>query len=270
MKNSVTAKDSKAWVARPVLRPEAEFRLFCFPYAGGGASNFLGWTKHLASNIELCAVLLPGREIRLNEPPITDMRTLLSALMPAVLDLMDRPFAFFGHSLGALIAFEATRWLRQYGHAQPDRLLVSGLGAPQLPKTQTEFHTLADGELVEQLRKLGATPDAVIADAELLSLVLSAVRADFAMFERYTYRVESPIDCPITVFGGDADRETPVLSLAAWQHQTRADVKIRLFSGGHFFINGSKTEFPKTLDEECQACVCDMRTADIRSVSAAR
>lgn len=219
-------------------KPQAYLRLFCFPYAGGGATIFHSWTKYLPAEIEVCAVQLPGRENRLLEPPISYLPALISALAPAVLDYLDRPYAFFGHSMGALIAFELSRYLWRLGYRDgPLCLFLSGCRAPQLPDPTMPTHLLPDVEFIEKLRRLKGTSEEILNNEELLRLFMPILRADFALCETYRYQQEAPLPYPITALGGLQDHEIPREAILAWKEQTSSTFKTYFFESDHFFLH---------------------------------
>jgi len=169
------------------------------------------------------------------------MPALLDALVPALLPYLDRPYAFFGHSMGALISFEVTRYLGRMGHSvKPLYLFVSGCRAPQLPDSDPLTYDLPEPEFIEQLRHLKGTPEAVLQDAELLHLFLPLLRADFSLCETYNYIHEKPLACPLSAFGGLQDARVPREALEAWREQASGDFKMRFFDGGHFFFQKEK------------------------------
>jgi medium-chain acyl-[acyl-carrier-protein] hydrolase len=211
-------------------------RLFCLPYAGGGASIFRRWSAGLPGSVEVCPIQLPGRETRLKEPPFTRLSPLLHALGDAVRPYLDRPFALYGHSLGALIAFELARYLRRTGNPGPVHLLASGRAAPQLRPPHEAINALPEPEFVERVRALGGTPDAVLADRELRKILVPLLRADFSILETYSYTDEPPLDCPITVFGGLQDPRAGTPELQAWRVQTAAHFSVQMLPGDHFFL----------------------------------
>ena len=173
MKRSATAT---GWLSYPKPNPQASIRLFCFPYAGGSAVVFRSWPEALPSNVEVVAVQPPGRGARIMEAPFTSLTPLVEAVAEAMRPQLDKPFAFFGHSLGALISFELTRRLRSLGAPQPARLFVSGTGAPQLGQANRPIHALPDSELMEALRNLNGTPAEVLDNAELMQFSAAPAR----------------------------------------------------------------------------------------------
>ena len=221
---------------------EAKLRLFCFPYAGGGASVFRGWSKRMPPEVAICPVRLPGRETRLSEPAFDSMEQLIPALRGAIDPYLDRPFAFFGHSLGAVIAFELARLPKTH----PRCLFVSGARAPQLRRDHVPPPPPSDDELIEELRRLEGIPPELLEHRELMQLALPALRADTALYRNYVYQEGPPLDCPISAYGGADDVRITRGHLEAWAEQTTM-FKLALFRGGHFFPQTQREEFLKTL-----------------------
>ena len=232
-----------SWVKCSKPNPQACLRLFCFPYAGGWASSFRTWsdnTVFLPKKVEVCPVELPGRGTRLSEAPFTQMEPLVQALAQALLPYMDKPFAFFGHSMGGLVSFELTRFLRKKFGQIPVHLFVSGRRAPQLSATDPPIHALPEPAFLEELRRLNGTPEAVLENAELRQLLLPPLRADFAVIETYVYNAGLTLDCPITAFGGLQDREVSCDQLEAWRYQTSAFFSQHMLPGDHFFLHSAQ------------------------------
>lgn len=224
------------WLVVPKPLPKARMRLFCLPYAGGGTAVYNTWHRYLPDTVELVSVRLPGRESRLMERPFTQLDALLPELGAALAEVSDKPFALFGHSMGAMIAFELTRWLRREKRPLPAKLLVSGFRAPHLPPNRPPIHHLADAEFLAEMKLLGGTPQEVLEHAELLKLMLPPLRADFTLVERYVWREERPLTLPITAFGTPNDPVATPAQLAAWQQHTSGAFATRLFSGDHFYL----------------------------------
>jgi medium-chain acyl-[acyl-carrier-protein] hydrolase len=235
--SAVAREEQPSLASSHATSRQTAYRLFCFPYAGGGASSFRSWQPLLPEQIELCAMRLPGRDGRVAVPAFQRMAPLVAHLVNALRSRLDLPFALFGHSMGALVAFEVARQLRRERLPAPCHLFVSGFRAPQLPDDGQSIHELPDGPFRDELRRLGGTPPAILDDAELMELVLPNLRADFAVCETYAYTPEAPLDCPVTAFGGRDDVEVSRADLAAWRAQTRGAFKIRQFAGDHFFLN---------------------------------
>jgi medium-chain acyl-[acyl-carrier-protein] hydrolase len=235
------------WIQFWQPKPQAQLRLFCFPYAGGGASIFRTWSETLPPQIEICPVQLPGRESRLLEAPFSQLFSLIEPLAQALLPYLDMPCAFFGHSMGALISFELVRYLRQQHGLSPVHLFVSARRAPQLIAPDPPIHHLPEPQFVEELRRLKGTPEEVLQTAELLQLLIPFLRADFAMCETYLYTPEEPLACPISVFGGLQDDEVSRDMLTAWREQTRGSFKLRFFVGDHFFLHAARASLFQAL-----------------------
>lgn len=216
-------------------RPAPRLRVFCLPYAGAGASAFRLWDREFPDHVELISLQPPGRERRISEPLSGSVPDIVAMLATDIADLLDLPFAFFGHSMGALLAFEAARELRRRNLPGPVHVVASGMRAPQTPRRTRELHGLPDEQLVAELRRLGGTPDQVFAEPELLALVLPALRADLTACETYDYRPEPPLACPISAWRGTTDREVNDDELAAWRRETAAGFSMRRFAGGHLY-----------------------------------
>jgi medium-chain acyl-[acyl-carrier-protein] hydrolase len=245
-----TTETTQAWITCARPNPQACVRLFCFPYAGGSASIFRTWSGGLPAEIEVCPVQLPGRGSRLMEPPYTRLSRLVQTLSRVLHPYMDVPFAFFGHSMGALLCFELARQLRRLYGLNPLHLFVSGHRAPQIPDPDPPIHQLPDDEFMEELHCLNGTPEDVLQNALLMQLMLPALRADFEMCEAYMYTIEAPLGCPISAFGGLQDQNILRSDLEAWRDQTSVSFKLRMFPGDHFFLHTSKLLLLETLSEE--------------------
>ncbi|MFQ5616960.1 MAG: thioesterase II family protein [Anaerolineales bacterium] len=230
------------WFYRPQPVPHPHKRLFCFPYAGGGASFFRAWPGGLPPGIELLALQLPGRESRFLEPPLTRISALVKAFLPAILPYLDVPFSFFGHSMGSTVAFELTRHLRERSASLPEHLFVSGHHAPQIPYPHPPIHNLPETTFLEEIRRFEGTPEEVLQHKELMQLLIPVLRADFEMTETYQYIPGSPLTCPITVFGGREDHQVPIDNLEAWREQTMAGFALHMFPGGHFYLQDRESQ----------------------------
>lgn len=230
--------DATPWLRYWKPRPTTHLRLFCFPYAGGSASLFRSWSIVALGGIEICPVQLPGREERLMEAPFSQLSHLVESLGQALLPYLDIPYAFFGHSMGALIGFELARYLQQRKGAQaPAHLYVSGHRAPQLLATDLPSYHLSEREFVAELRRLQGTPEEVLQNADLLPFLLPLLRADFELCQTYAYVAGLPLACPITAFGGLTDPEVTSEEIQAWNVQTRGAFHCQFFAGNHFFLH---------------------------------
>ena len=196
---------------------------------------------------------LPGRETRMVEPPFDRLEPLLNGVIAAFAEEWRHPFALFGHSMGALIAFELTRELRRRGMPMPRGLILSGRCAPRYRDPARPLYALPDAGFIEQLRELGGTPEEVLASAELRELYFPILRADFAVCERFRYRTEAPLDIPLTVFGGSRDKEHPPELLDEWRRETTASFALHMFPGDHFFIRTAREAVLATLERELTA-----------------
>ena len=237
------------WVTCFKPNPHAKLRLFCFPYAGGSAAIFRPWVDELPVDIEICPIELAGRGRRINEDPFTQLFPLIQAIAPALLPYLDKPFAFFGHSMGGVISFELTRLLRRDFRLNPCHLFVSGRRAPQIPDPAPPIHALPDHLFIEELRHLNGTPNQVLAHQELMQMFLPILKADFAVIETYIYSPERRLNCPITTFGGLQDPKTPLKTLRAWQDQTHASFSLKMLPGDHFFLHSAQSQLLQTLAE---------------------
>lgn len=230
-------------------------RLFCFHHAGGGASMFSTWAAWFLNDTEVCPVQLPARENRLKDPPISELSNLLEQLAPQILPYLDMPFAFFGHSLGALVSFELSRFLRRQYSLTPNHLIVSGYVAPQRRSAPTvPVHNLPTSELLSKLSSIGGTAKAVLSNKELMQLLIPAIRADFTIHETYTYQRGEVFDFPISAYGGLADHGVSRHDLEAWSVQTDSAFKLRMFPGGHFYINSQRTLLLEALTQDIARC----------------
>ncbi|MEA5510000.1 beta-ketoacyl synthase N-terminal-like domain-containing protein [Crocosphaera sp. UHCC 0190] len=221
---------------------QPRLRLFCFPYAGAGASIFQSWSKFFPSDIEICPVQLPGRENRDQEPPFTGLKPLIQTLVPLICPYLDRPFAFFGHSMGALLSFELTRELRRQNKQSPVCLFVSSSRAPQIPDFDVPLHQLGDSKFKEALQKFQGIPEETLKKAEFDQQFLPILRADFALMETYLYGSGDLLNCPIYAFGGVDDRKVSQKDLESWSQQTSQDFRVKMFSGEHFFFQKEQPE----------------------------
>jgi medium-chain acyl-[acyl-carrier-protein] hydrolase len=238
---------TSSWFHTPAARPHARLRLYCIPYAGGGPGVFREWPGGLRDDVEVRAVVLPGRQRRFGEPALTSVEALADQLVPALCAELDRPFAIFGHSLGAGLAYEVARRLAN-GALRPVRLLASGASAPHRPGL--EHHLLPDAEFAEAVGGLGGTPPELLAHEELLELMLPILRADFTAAETY-YRPPRPeLGCPVSVFGGAEDPIVSSDDLAAWAEHTRSSCSVHVLPGDHFFLDSARDELLRLVDRE--------------------
>ena len=194
------------WFVTPHIKPEADARIFFFPYAGGGPAVFSKWSAELPVNLEAHIAHYPGRGSRHNETPIKSLLTMVDELSQAIQPFLDKPFAFFGHSLGGMLAFELARDLRKKGLPQPGILFISACGAPHIPDPHPMIHALPEGEFINSLEELNGIPQEILQNQEILNLLLPVLRADFELIETYKYTSDELLDSPILVFGGLDDK----------------------------------------------------------------
>jgi medium-chain acyl-[acyl-carrier-protein] hydrolase len=234
------AVDARAWLLVQPARVAPRFKLFCFPYAGGGTTLFHGWGAALPAAVEVQALRLPGRGLRLREPAITQMSALVDALVDALEPELGGMYGLFGHSMGGRVAFEVTRELERRRLPQPAQLWISGSRAPQLPPRRAPIHELAEPEFIAELRRYGGAPAEVLANQELMEICIPILRADFALHDTYTHRPGPPLAVPFSVFGGVDDPYVQAGDLEAWSEHTAAGFAVQMFPGGHFFVHGAK------------------------------
>jgi medium-chain acyl-[acyl-carrier-protein] hydrolase len=241
MSGAPVSAGHSAWLLRQSTSRDPSFRLIGFPYAGGGASIFRRWACDLPASVELVAVQLPGRENRLREALHYDLPSLvyqvIDELAPCLAD--GTPFVLFGHSLGALIAFEVARGLRRRSGLGPAGLIVSGRTPPQIC-SKRQLHALPDTELLREIRQLDGIPMEIADHREMLDLILPALRADLTVDETYLYVKELPLNCPILALGGVDDPEVSPSDLIQWALHTQSGFSMKTFPGGHFFLHTSQ------------------------------
>ncbi|MDQ8728325.1 alpha/beta fold hydrolase [Bradyrhizobium sp. LHD-71] len=216
-------------------------RLLCLPYSGGSAMLYARWRRLLPSWIDVQPVEWPGRGVRMDEPLATDPLQLASQLASELHPNIDRPYALFGHSLGALIAFELAHSLLDRCAPAPLVLFASGTEAPAVRDGSRWRQPLSDAALLKELRGLRGTPDEALSNDEIMRMALPVLRADFLMCGAYVHRERRPLPCPIHVFGGDDD-DTSRASLEAWKRETAAGFALDILQGHHFFIHTQQAE----------------------------
>lgn len=251
----VRERTRSRWLPRWGERSKASIRLFCFPYAGGSTSTYRLWQGLLPESIDVAPVQLPGRGERLSEPPFDRLSEIVEAAGRELMPYFDKPYVFFGHSMGALIAFELTRWLRKNNMTMPSHLFLSGRRAPQIPEAITPTWNLPDQEFIERVRQLNGTPKEVLDHPELRQLLIPLLRADFAVGETYKYHAEQPLECSFTVFGGVEDPEAQHAHLTPWREQTSARYKLHILPGDHFFVQTAHSEIARIIAEELEKSV---------------
>nr|ACH88364.1 predicted thioesterase [Karenia brevis] len=238
------------WISACQARPEATLRLICFPYAGANASVFRPWASHFPESIELHAVRLARRTAK-TEPRVDDrLSAVVQELSHAIQHDIPGPFAFFGHSLGALLAFEIARDMNHRHIPGPLCLFLSGRRAPQLPPDSSPIHDLPTNAFLRELKDLNGTPPEILENAELMEVFLPILRSEIRLAETHVHRSSAPLTCPITVFGGKQDDAISRNALVAWRENTRGAFALRMFPGDHFFIHSSESEVAQAIQTD--------------------
>jgi medium-chain acyl-[acyl-carrier-protein] hydrolase len=227
---------SDAWLTLERRTETVEVHLVTLPHAGGAASVYRSWSAWLPPEVDICLAHLPGRERRIGEPAHNRIESLVGELADHLRLVVDRPYVLFGHSMGAIVAYELTRALAPRGFRPPAGLIVSGQRAPHRPDDSSHIHHLPDADFLGALRELGGTPSEVFEHPELIELLLPTLRADFAAIETYEWVPGPPLEIPIVAFAGDRDEVIDPDDVAGWAEQTTAPIIVERFDGGHFFV----------------------------------
>jgi len=241
------------WLFNTSTRPDAGLRLFCLPFSGGGASFYRDWPEAMGNDIEVRAIQLPGHESRYQEPRVTDADVLVKSIVQALVPFQDKPFAIFGYSLGALLAFEISRELRKQNLNMPQHLFLAAMRAPQTPRVHPPFSILPDDIFVQQIEHYYQPQNEAWKIPELRELFLPVLKDDFVLAENYTYRDEEPLLCPIDVFAGSGDRGAPPELTQRWSEQTTNIIDHHMYPGGHFFIDKAVKDIQKVILEKLSA-----------------
>jgi medium-chain acyl-[acyl-carrier-protein] hydrolase len=252
--NNMTKK-SNVWFQSGPAHDQVDLKMFCFPYAGGSAVVFKKWTDFLPSTLQVIPVELPGRGARLQERPFLSLPALVEELAGVIGPLLDKPFVFYGHSMGAIIAFELARSLRRQYDREPQALFVGGRRAPQTPNNDPVTYHLPKEEFVEELMKLDGTPREVIEHEELMEMMIPLLRADFQLTQTYEYTADTPLRCPINVYGGLEDHHVPRDLLSPWKEQTRSNFALHMLPGDHFFLRSSQDLLLRLLARELREVI---------------
>lgn len=240
-----------SWLVRQKSVQAPRMRLFCFPYAGGGASIYREWGALLPEEVEVVVLQLPGRETRLLEEPITDAGKLTDALVDAMGPVLDLPFSFFGHSMGTVVSFELARELRRRGARKPSQLFLSAGRAPHIADPDSPIHELPDDAFLAELRqRYDGIPGEVLENEELLSLVLPGLRGDMKLLETHSYVEEAPLDVPITCYGGRDDKRLSHEDLEGWSRHTSGAFALRRLPGDHFFLHSQRSLLLRYLSDD--------------------
>lgn len=231
---------NRAWLQAIRPNPEATLRLYAFPFAGGGASVFFPWAKHMGTQIEPWAIRLPGRETRLREEPIASFKAMRQVLLEELAPQLKPPFALLGHSLGAILAYTLARDLQRMGGAAPEALIVAGARPPARPIPRPLLSEMDDRHFVRELgERYNSLPPAVVQNPELLALVLPVLRADIQVYESFEYEAEPVLGCRTAAFGGEQDPLVSAADVADWRGCCAAEFSHHVFPGDHFFLQSS-------------------------------
>ena len=256
--------NANSWFFCNKPKPGAAMRLFCFPFSGGGASVYRTWSDAMSEEVEVCSVQLPGRESRYSEARETDIATLVENIVNAFESYQDKPFAFFGYSLGALLAFEVSRELRRKSMDTPSHLFVAAMRAPHTPSVHPPLSSLPDEEFLNKIDYYYQPQDEAWNNPDLRELFLPILKDDIALSDGYAYQDEKPLHCPIDVFAGEDDRGAPTALTQRWSEQTCNAMNYHVFKGGHFFINDSLGEIQSLVKNTLKnIIVTRSRTSDI-------
>ncbi len=245
--------EASSHLATPWLRyaqpatAQTQIRIFCFHFAGGSASAFRTWVNAFPTSIQVYPIQLPGRENRIKELPFTQLSDVVQEAEQALRPFLMPPYAFFGHSMGTLISFELARFLRRAGKPLPIHIFVAAHRAPHLPDPLPPAFQLPSAAFIERLRSLGGTPEAVLENAELLTMLLPILRADFEVCDTYRFQDEKMLTCPISAFGGLYDRQVRYSDLEAWRLHTSSSFQLRLYPGNHFFLPHNQKQVVQAL-----------------------
>ncbi|WP_431924170.1 thioesterase II family protein [Micromonospora wenchangensis] len=247
---------AERWITYPSPAPAARTKLLCLPYAGGGASLYRSWPA-LLPGVEVAAVQMPGHESRLGEPSHDRIEPLVHALATAAAPHLDKPYAIFGHSLGARVGFELARELRRRCLPGPVMLFASACRAPHVPRVpHPPVHAMSDPALLRMLRQMQTVPPEVLDDPDLASVLLPVMRADLNIVNSYEYTDEPALPCPIRVFGGTGDPEVREDDLYGWQAHTTSSFAVRMLPGGHLMIRQRAREITQTVGQAIAGIGC--------------
>lgn len=232
---------------------QSHVRLVCFPWAGGGASVFRRVAIHLPEIIELLAVQLPGREDRFGESPLLRMDLIVKHVLDDIISVADRPVVFFGHSMGALVAYEVARAFKAQFGREPQMLIVSGSGSPGSEEAYERCAgTAGEQEFIADMRKLGGTPREILEDAQMMRTFLPVMRADYEVLDTYVHRAAGMLSCPLIACAGTEDPSVSQESMDAWCQHTTGSCRQHRFGGDHFYLLSQQTALAQCLQEWVQ------------------
>ncbi|MEU6992301.1 alpha/beta fold hydrolase [Streptomyces sp. NPDC046465] len=236
-----TSARKDLWVRRYHPAPDSPLRLVCLPHAGGSSTFYFPVSKALSPAVDVLAIQYPGRQDRLAEPGIESIPELADQIFAALQDFTDRPLALFGHSMGAVLAHELALRMERSGTAAPVRLFVSGRRAPSCRRDE-DVRLRTDDGILNELKTLHGTDESMLADREVLDMIMPAIRSDYRAVESYRYDPEAVLGCPVTVLTGDADPRVTPDEARQWREHTTGETDVHVFPGGHFFLADRSTE----------------------------
>lgn len=243
----------KVWFPSVREQPDAAFQLFCFPFAGGGASAYIRWRQLLAPSVELWPVEYPAHETRLRDSPVGSSIELATQIARQIAAVVDRPFALFGHSMGALLAFEVKRVLARDHGLRPGMLFVSGYSAPHLAPHRPPIRHLPEAAFRDELRVYGGTPEEILTDERFMAFLSPLLRHDLGLCETHAHAAGDALRCPIVAFGGYHDLTVPWDRLLSWSELTTGGFCAHFLPGGHFFINACAAEVTRLVHRHLAA-----------------
>ncbi|KOT56561.1 MULTISPECIES: thioesterase II family protein [Streptomyces] len=225
-----------AWIRDVRRGPRPAAHLIFFPHAGGSASYYRPFAAHLGERLDVSAIQYPGRQDRWNDPFVTSVEGLADEVVGCLSPHDPTPLVLFGHSMGASVAFEVARRLADLGRPADRRLVVSGRRAPSMFRAERALHEGTDEELLAEVARLDGTADQLLADRDLVRLILPAIRNDYRVIETYRPPADAVLDIPLLCLTGDADPRVTREEAAAWKAHTVAEYQEETFSGGHFYL----------------------------------
>ena len=243
----------------PKIKPNASLRLFCFPYAGGSSATYMPWSNLLPPDVELAVIQMPGRGARLAETPYQTMNELVQDLLAAFEGVRHKPFIFYGHSMGARVAYELMLKLYRFHYHLPVHFIASGSVAPFVPREEQTYH-LPDDQFIEKLATLNGTPKEVLANPELMQLMLPALRADFKIIDTYCNKNKLVTPTRLTVLAGDQDNEVEQEELEGWFQLFESNTGINWISGDHFFVDKNRDDTLNVVNRVIQSHIGRLST----------
>lgn len=235
------------WITCPHPEPNAQVRLFCLPFAGGGASIYRPWGKLLGSEIEVCPIQLPGRENRFSETPIKQAQAMAQSLANQIQLYSNKPFFIYGHSMGALLAFELARALQENGMDMPQGIFLAAHRAAHLPRKREALYALPDDQFIDRLKRFGGFPQEVLDSKELLAFLMPTLKADFTLCDTYQFQSGTVLQCPLHLLAGNDDIEASPDVVEPWSQHTADVAKLHVLSAGHFFLRTHQDELIQIL-----------------------